>query len=138
MRLSLSSLPGVGEEKTLTHNRRQGDRNQDIIKGWVGSQSTGLSSFNIKVVPGGEGEDGSQVQGDAQGGEVYITVIDGTVPQTHRRVGLRARGTHNTTNSTEPQRVRAVNGAVNDVGGVLFRKKLNSFYLRASASFLKR
>lgn len=60
---------------------QQGRKN--AAKGWVGRQSTGLSSHNIKEVPGGKGEEGSQVHRGLQGGPEYITVIDGTVPQTH-------------------------------------------------------
>lgn len=84
----------------------------------MGRSSTGLSSHNIKEVPGEKEEEGSH--GGLWGGPEYITVINGTVPQTHgARKWSRARGLQNTTDSIELQSVPAVNGAVYDAGGGL-------------------
>lgn len=46
-------------------------------------QSTGLSSHNIKAVPGEKVAEESLVRGGLWGQLEYITVISGTVPQSH-------------------------------------------------------
>lgn len=73
--------------KTLTHNKGRGRWNQQgrkhVLRGRAERQSTGLSSHNIKEVPGEEVAEESLVHWGLWGRLEYITVISGTVPQTH-------------------------------------------------------
>lgn len=93
-----------------------------VIRGRVERQSTGLSSHNIKEVPGENVAEESLVRGGLWGRPEYITVISGTVPQTHgaEKVVQSERGwgeghTQNTTDSAQLQSVLAV--AAFDAGG---------------------
>lgn len=82
-------------------------------------QSTGLSSHNIKEVPGEKVAEESLVRRGLWGRPEYITVISGTVPQTHgaEKVVQSEGHTQNTTDSAQLQSVLAV--AVYDVGGLI-------------------
>lgn len=87
--------------------------------GWGGSQQASAPTTSRKS-PERRKRKGSQVHRGPWGGPEYITVINGTVPQTQGAGKWSgARGTQNTSNFIKLQSVRAVIGDVYDVGGGL-------------------